>query len=107
MHVKNLCKSIKTDLLINLRDFIYADQRFMHCNVWRDKNLCGTNLCDQRLTRIIRINKTRAEKCRFTVYAACNRWLPRRHCKHPIPKAPSIGFKGSVSFLIMQCQLPT
>ena len=39
----------------------------MHCNVWRDKNLCGTNLCDRRLIRIICINKTRAEKCRFTV----------------------------------------
>ena len=39
----------------------------MHCNVWRDKNLCGTNLCDRRLTHIIHINKTRAEKCRFTV----------------------------------------
>ena len=39
----------------------------MHCNVWHDKKLCGTNLCDQRLTRIIRINKTHTEKCRFTV----------------------------------------
>ena len=39
----------------------------MHCNVWCDKNLCGTNLCDQRLTHIIHINKTRAEKCRFMV----------------------------------------
>ena len=39
----------------------------MHCNVWRDKNLCATNLCDQCLTRIIHINKTRASKCRFTV----------------------------------------
>ena len=27
-----------------------------------DKNLCGTNLCYWRLTRIIRINTTRAEK---------------------------------------------
>ena len=47
--------------------FIYADQQFMHCNVWRNKNLCSTNLCDWRLTRIIRINKTRADKCHFTV----------------------------------------
>ena len=39
----------------------------MHCNVWHDKNLCGTNLCNWRLTRIIRINKTRAEKYRFMV----------------------------------------
>ena len=39
----------------------------MHCIVWRDKNFCSTNLCDRRLTRIIRINKTRAEKCCFTV----------------------------------------
>ena len=44
--------------------------------VWRDKNLCGTNLCVQRLTRIIRINKTRAEICRFTVL------LPTRVCQH-------------------------
>ena len=28
----------------------------MCCNVWRDKNLCGTNLCDWRLT--IKINLT-------------------------------------------------
>ena len=39
----------------------------MHCNVWCDKDLCGTNVCNQRLTRIIRINKTCTEKCRFTV----------------------------------------
>ena len=39
----------------------------MHYKVQRDKNLCGTNLCDWHLTRIIRMNKTRAEKCRFTV----------------------------------------
>ena len=31
------------------------------------KNLCSTNLCDRRLTLIIRINKTHAEECRFTV----------------------------------------
>ena len=30
--------------------------------------ICGTNLCDRRLTHIICINKTCAEKCRFTVY---------------------------------------
>ena len=42
--------------------FIYADKHFMHCNVWCDKKLCGTNLCDQCLTRIIHINKTCAEK---------------------------------------------
>ena len=41
--------------------------RFMHCNVWHDKNLCGTNFCDWHFTRIIRINKTRAEKCHFMV----------------------------------------
>ena len=29
----------------------------MHGDVWCDKILCGTNLCNQRLTRIIRINK--------------------------------------------------
>ena len=31
------------------------------------KGLCGINLCKQRLTRIIHVNKTCAEKCRFTV----------------------------------------
>ena len=39
----------------------------MHSNVWRDKKLCGTNLCDQRSTRIIRINKCHAEICCFRV----------------------------------------
>ena len=39
----------------------------MHYNVWRDKNLCSTNLCDRCLTRIFCINKTCTEKCRFTV----------------------------------------
>ena len=39
----------------------------MHCNVWHDKNVRGTNLCDWHLTRIICINKTRTEKCHFTV----------------------------------------
>ena len=33
MHVKNLYESVKTGLLINLHNFIYADQRFMHYNV--------------------------------------------------------------------------
>ena len=33
-------------------------------NIWRDNIYVDTNLCDRRLTRI---NKTRAEKCRFTV----------------------------------------
>ena len=39
----------------------------MHSNVWLDKNLCGTNLCDQRLTRIICIYKSHAEICHFRV----------------------------------------
>jgi hypothetical protein len=30
----------------------------MYCDVWHDNNLCNTNLCDHRLTRI---NKTRTE----------------------------------------------
>ena len=33
-------------------------------HVWRDNIYADTNLCDHRLTRI---NKTRAEKCRFMV----------------------------------------
>jgi hypothetical protein len=36
----------------------------MYCDVWRDINLCETNLCDRRLTRIV---KTCAEKGTFTV----------------------------------------
>ena len=40
----------------------------MHSNVWCDKNLCGTNLCDLRLTRINHINKSHAETCRFMVF---------------------------------------
>ena len=43
----------------------------MHCNVCSDKNLCSTNLCDRRLTHIIRKNKTHAEKCHFTVQQIC------------------------------------
>ena len=37
-------------------------------NIWRNNIYANTNLCDRRLTRIIRINKTRAEKCRFMVW---------------------------------------
>ena len=37
-------------------------------NIWRDNIYADTSLCDGRLTRIILINKTRAEKCRFTVF---------------------------------------
>ena len=40
----------------------------MHSNVWCDKNLCGTNLCDLCLTHINRINKSHAEICRFTIF---------------------------------------
>ena len=39
----------------------------MHSNVWYDKNLCGTNLCDLCLTHIIRINISHTEICRFRV----------------------------------------
>ena len=35
------------------------------------KKLCSTNLCEQRLTHIIRINIFHAEVCRFTVYSLC------------------------------------
>ena len=41
--------------------------RFMFTNVWHDKNLYGTNLCDLPLTRIIHINKSHAEICHFRV----------------------------------------
>ena len=40
----------------------------MHCNIWHDKSLCGTNLCDWRLTCIICINKSHTEICHFMVY---------------------------------------
>ena len=33
------------------------------------KNLCGTNLCNLCFTHIIRINKSHAEICRFTVHS--------------------------------------
>ena len=36
-------------------------------NIWHHNIFADTNLCDRRLTRIILINKTRAEKRRFTV----------------------------------------
>ena len=40
----------------------------MHSNVQRDKNSCGTNLCDPRLTCIICINESHTEICRFMVF---------------------------------------
>ena len=66
MRVKIVRESVEMGLLINLHD-LYLCGSTLHCNVWRDKYLCGTNLCDRRLTRIIRINKKRTEKCCFTV----------------------------------------
>jgi hypothetical protein len=65
MCVKKLCELVKTGLLTN---FIYASERSMYCDVWRDKNLCETNLCNRRL---IRIDKTHAEKCTCTVFSFC------------------------------------
>ena len=40
----------------------------MHYNDGMVKKLCGINLCDQRLARIIRINKSHAEIYRFTIW---------------------------------------
>ena len=40
----------------------------MHYIIYRDKNLCGINLCDQCLTCIIRINKTLAENVVLCIY---------------------------------------
>ena len=45
-------------------------------NIWRDNIYVDTNLCDCRLTCIIHMNKTHAEKCRFTVIIN-----PQRMCK--------------------------
>ena len=53
------------DLLINLCNFYLC---VLVLYTWRDKNLCGTNLCDQRLTHIICINKSHPEICRFIGY---------------------------------------
>ena len=44
--------------------FIYAFKRCMHCKHMAQYD---TNLCNRRLTHIIRINKTPAEKCTFMV----------------------------------------
>ena len=42
--------------LDKLMQFLFI--HLMHSNIWSDKNLCGTNLCNLHLTRIIiRINK--------------------------------------------------
>ena len=46
---KKLCKCIKTGLLKVYMILIYACKRFVHCNVWCDKNLCN-----HHLTRIIK-----------------------------------------------------
>ena len=40
----------------------------MHIMYGVIKNLCSTNLCDLRLTHIIRINKSHTKICRFTVF---------------------------------------
>ena len=53
MRVKKLYESVKMGLSRNLRNFNLCILTFhVLCNVWRNKNLCGTDLCDQRLTRI-------------------------------------------------------
>jgi hypothetical protein len=44
MHMKKLCELVKTGLLINLCDFYYVSKRSMYRDVWRDINLCETNL---------------------------------------------------------------
>ena len=67
MHVKNLCEAIKTGLSIKIiiyAIFIYADQRFMYCNIWRDKKFMRYKFMRPALNSH---NKTRTEKCRFTV----------------------------------------
>jgi hypothetical protein len=49
--------------------FIYASKRSMYCDVWRDKHLCKTNLCDRRLTRIIQIIKLVQKSVPLRYYA--------------------------------------
>ena len=49
-------------------DKFMRSSAFMHSNVWCNKNLSGTNLCDLHLTRIIHINKSHAEICHFRVF---------------------------------------
>ena len=58
MHVINLCEFVKPVHLINL--YLCNLTFYMHYNVWRDKKLRGTNLCDLHLTHIIRIDKSHA-----------------------------------------------
>ena len=52
---------------------------FMHFSIlciimYNAIKICGINLCDRRLTRIIHINRTHAEKCRFMVM------VTQQHC---------------------------
>ena len=69
--------------LDNFMRFLFVFYRFMPRYIWRDKNLCGTNSCDQRLTRMIRINKSHTEICRFTVqYSISNHELSQNHRKN-------------------------
>ncbi len=87
------------DLLTNLRD-VYLTVHVLH--VWRNKNLCETTLCDHRLTRIIRINKTRAEKCTITVLTYLPEpaeWLtlfaPSTVSSLPLPEEREEGERGA------------
>ena len=85
----------------------------MLCNVWRDKSLI---LCNRCWTRIICINKTRAEtkKCHFTMYIPCillqwqlSRWLVSWHTVPPQESASwSLGTceaAESITHNILQC----
>ena len=69
MCVTNLCKFVKTGLLINLWFlFMLSIQHFMHSNIWHNKKFMLYKFMRPMLdSHIIRINKSRAEICYFTV----------------------------------------
>ena len=78
MCVRNLCEFVKTGLLKNLCDFYLCVLALNICIATHGtiKIYAVQYLCDRRLTRIIHINKSHAEVCRFMVL----------HVYRPIPK---------------------
>ena len=69
MLVTNLCELVKMDLLIIMK-FLFmhsAPYVYNYSNIWHDKYLGSTNLCNWHLTCIFCINKSHAEICHFMV----------------------------------------
>ena len=66
MCVRNLCEFVKTGFLIYV--ILFTSSSALCIAIYGAiKKLCSTNLCDLCSTRIIRINISHAEICRFTV----------------------------------------